>query len=398
MEFTVADDDWKSESAYWKAEVLFFGGDTFAHIWFWTPYCQSCYIFGWGALPPWNPQQGRCPCTPPGPRRPLDSNLFPFFSKFQSVTHKLSLRVLELHCCMVLHLGTKGYVWKLTKLRECGRKVWMFVTSKFSCSPSPIGLLATPSLSWCIPRLDSVSFSKQFHFDIIIARVALKDALWDFYNLLAAPWTVYNTRSSGPGAIVCKSRATHRALIMCIMLYATWYEGTAKLLSLTELKLHLHGWEIAVILRNFRKTKITKSKFLSFFFLTLFQHVYNVQLDDFRFATYANIAFRHFTALPPAKPPSSFAHAWYKHGPLLDIFLFFSKTKIFHSHPCICFSATFLVEIVKRWRRGGNKSTRRKPRMTSFRKCHILNPQNSSPNWDSNLHSSIGDRLGKQRC
>ena len=32
---------------------------------------------------------------------------------------------------------------------------------------------------------------------------------------------------------------------------------------------HCHGWEIAVILRNFRKTKLSKSKFLfvSFFFL-----------------------------------------------------------------------------------------------------------------------------------
>ena len=34
----------------------------------------------------------------------------------------------------------------------------------------------------------------------------------------------------------------------------------------------------------------------------------------------------------------------------------------------------------------------------SFRKCHILKPQNSSPNWDSNPHSSIGGRLGKQTC
>ena len=33
----------------------------------------------------------------------------------------------------------------------------------------------------------------------------------------------------------------------------------------------MHGWEIAVILRNFRKTKLSKS-FL-FFFFTLFQHV-----------------------------------------------------------------------------------------------------------------------------
>ena len=27
--------------------------------------------------------------------------------------------------------------------------------------------------------------------------------------------------------------------------------------------------------------------------------------------------------------------AWVAPGPLLDIFLFFSKTKIFHSHPCL---------------------------------------------------------------
>ena len=72
-----------------------------------------------------------------------------------------------------------------------------------------------------------------------------------------------------------------------------------------------HGWEIAVILRNFRKTKLSKSKFL---FFSFFQQTYNVQLDDFRFATYANIAFRHFTALLTAKPPSSVEHAWYRHG------------------------------------------------------------------------------------
>ena len=63
----------------------------------------------------------------------------------------------------------------------------------------------------------------------------------------------------------------------------------------------IHGWEIAVILRKFRKTKLSKANYFIFFFFTLFQHVYNVQLDDFRFATYANIAFRHFTAL---RPPS----------------------------------------------------------------------------------------------
>ena len=42
--------------------------------------------------------------------------------------------------------------------------------------------------------------------------------------------------SRGPGAIVCKSRATYGALITCYMSCkrATRYEGTAQLLTLTE--------------------------------------------------------------------------------------------------------------------------------------------------------------------
>ena len=34
----------------------------------------------------------------------------------------------------------------------------------------------------------------------------------------------------------------------------------------------------------------------------------------------------------------------------------------------------------------------------SFRKCHILQHENSSPKRDSNPRSSIGGRLGKQTC
>ena len=34
----------------------------------------------------------------------------------------------------------------------------------------------------------------------------------------------------------------------------------------------------------------------------------------------------------------------------------------------------------------------------SFRKCHILKPEKSSPNGDSNPHFSIGERLRKQTC
>ena len=45
--------------------------------------------------------------------------------------------------------------------------------------------------------------------------------------------------SSGEGAIVCKSHATHLALIAYNLLCAMWWEGIAQLLRLTELKSHL---------------------------------------------------------------------------------------------------------------------------------------------------------------
>ena len=74
---------------------------------------------------------------------------------------------------------------------------------------------------------------------IMIMIIALKGAIRDF---LQSPHCATNCLqyvcSSGPGAIVCKSRATHRAFIACNMyvIRVTWYEGTAQLLSLTELK------------------------------------------------------------------------------------------------------------------------------------------------------------------
>ena len=55
---------------------------------------------------------------------------------------------------------------------------------------------------------------------IIIIIIAFKGAIRDF---LQSPHSAANclqhVRSSGPGAIVCKSRATHRALITCNMCY-----------------------------------------------------------------------------------------------------------------------------------------------------------------------------------
>ena len=64
----------------------------------------------------------------------------------------------------------------------------------------------------------------------------------------------------------------------------------------------------------------------------------------------------------------------------------------------IYLSFILLAESLNRRRRGGNRSTRRKPLATSFRKYYILQPKNPSPKRDSNPHSSIGGRLGKQTC
>ena len=67
--------------------------------------------------------------------------------------------------------------------------------------------------------------------------IAFKGAIPD---LLQSPHCAENrlqhVRSSDPGPVGCKPRATHRALITCKrVLRAAWYEGTAQLLSLTEL-------------------------------------------------------------------------------------------------------------------------------------------------------------------
>ena len=74
--------------------------------------------------------------------------------------------------------------------------------------------------------------------NLIIIIIAFKGAIRDFlHSPHSAANCLQHVRSSGQGAIVCKSRATHRALITCkCMLRVTWYGGTTQLLSLTELK------------------------------------------------------------------------------------------------------------------------------------------------------------------
>ena len=73
---------------------------------------------------------------------------------------------------------------------------------------------------------------------IIIVMTAFKGAVRDF---LKSPHCAANCLqhvvSSGQGAIMYKSLATHRVLIMCNM---SWYEGTVQLLSLTRVELNIY--------------------------------------------------------------------------------------------------------------------------------------------------------------
>ena len=65
---------------------------------------------------------------------------------------------------------------------------------------------------------------------LILIIIAFKGAVRDFLQSpRCAASCLQHVRSSGQGAIVCNSRATHPALITCNMSCATWYEGTAQL-------------------------------------------------------------------------------------------------------------------------------------------------------------------------
>ena len=67
---------------------------------------------------------------------------------------------------------------------------------------------------------------------VLIIIMTWKAQIKNFFNLFTAPWTVLNMyiHSSGQGAVMCKSRATHRVPITHDMSCAGWYEGTAQLL------------------------------------------------------------------------------------------------------------------------------------------------------------------------
>ena len=77
---------------------------------------------------------------------------------------------------------------------------------------------------------------------VLIIIIAFKGAIRDFfYNLLTESRTVSNTYAQVAQAQPCANHVQHieRLSRSIVMLRAIWYEGTAQLLSWTELKSHL---------------------------------------------------------------------------------------------------------------------------------------------------------------
>ena len=75
---------------------------------------------------------------------------------------------------------------------------------------------------------------------MMMMMIALKGIIRDcLQSSHCAANCLQHARSGDQGAVVRRSCATHRALITCNMSCATWYEGTAHHLSLTDLKSHL---------------------------------------------------------------------------------------------------------------------------------------------------------------
>ena len=76
---------------------------------------------------------------------------------------------------------------------------------------------------------------------MIIIIIAFEGAIRDFYNLLTAPRTVPNMYAKWPWRnrvqITCNTSSSYH--VQHVVLRATWYEGTAQLLSLTQMKSHL---------------------------------------------------------------------------------------------------------------------------------------------------------------
>ena len=121
--------------------------------------------------------------------------------------------------------------------------IWMCITAY------PIALVKQHEQTFSV---DNKRNEQPWIYLIII--IAFKGAIRDFFNLLTAPRTVSNMYTQVARVQSCANHVQHieRLSRASVMLRATWYEGTAQLLSLTELKSHLCelyfiGWTIKLM-------------------------------------------------------------------------------------------------------------------------------------------------------
>ena len=100
-----------------------------------------------------------------------------------------------------------------------GLNIFLTKQLQVSCRPR-IKYFGLPiSVAWPVYRNvndEETSFGISLKGMYIVIIIAFKGAIRDFLQSLhGAANRLQHVRSSGPGAIVCKPRATHRALITC---------------------------------------------------------------------------------------------------------------------------------------------------------------------------------------
>ena len=94
--------------------------------------------------------------------------------------------------------------------------------------------MVTCSIPWIAvrnyTRLGLLSLHSKAQFEIFFF-------FFFFESPRCAANCLQHVHSSSQGTIVCKSRATHTAISTCNVSCATWYEGTAHLLSLDRVEI-----------------------------------------------------------------------------------------------------------------------------------------------------------------
>ena len=167
----------------------------------------------------------------------------------QKVLLRIGFCLLQCFSCLLLMFWLGLAVGARQLFGMAGRRSdILFLTIVINTAELSVCLTGSHCLSVCLPLPLSLSCSLlvSLYFCCCWCNRNNNDCIGRFnlrflQSLHCTTNYLQHIRSCDQGAVVCKSRAAHWALITCSMSCATWCKGTAQLLSLTQFKLHLSG-------------------------------------------------------------------------------------------------------------------------------------------------------------